>query len=70
MVTFWTIFQSIGSFVGILMTLIAFWGIISKYPKELFAKKLGKIVHEESKNANKDIEDNLQTVLKRLDAND
>lgn len=38
--TLWTIFKAIGSVVGIIITLITFWGIISKKPLEAFKRSI------------------------------
>lgn len=38
--TLWTVFKGIGSVVGILITLITFWGIISKKPLEAFKRNI------------------------------
>lgn len=38
--TLWTIFKGIGSGVGIIITLVTFWGIISKKPKEALHKMI------------------------------
>ena len=38
--TLWAIFKGIGSVVGILITLITFWGIISKKPLEAFKNSI------------------------------
>ena len=38
--TLWAIFKGIGSVVGILITLITFWGIISRRPLEAFKRSI------------------------------
>ena len=66
----WTMFQNIGSAVGILITLGTFITIIAKKPKELIRKFLTPIIKE----SNQDMENRLtqgQTeILKRLNQSD
>ena len=62
-VSFMTIFENIGSVVGILITLATFWGIISKKPIEA----LKKMIREESLNAQSEYHENVQKVLERAD---
>lgn len=47
----WEIFKGIGAAVGILVTLITFFGLISKRPKQAFKK----LIREENETANKEI---------------
>lgn len=54
-VSFMTIFENIGSVVGILITLATFWGIISKKPIEA----LKKMIREESLNAQSEYHENV-----------
>lgn len=49
--TLWAIFQCIGSAVGIIITLITFWSLVSKKPIEKFKN----LIREESVNANQDL---------------
>ena len=51
MATFLAVFETIGSVVGIIITLITFFGLISKKPKEAFKK----IIREEVNNANQEL---------------
>jgi len=51
MATFLAVFKTIGSVVGIIITLMTFFGIISKKPKEAFKR----IIREEVNNANQDL---------------
>lgn len=57
-VELWTIFKGIGAAVGIILTLITFFGIISKRPM----KALRKLIREESDNANKELKDSISTL--------
>ena len=45
------IFEDIGSFIGILITLITFFGLVSKRPLQAFKK----VIREESKAANQEL---------------
>lgn len=51
----WVIFKGIGAVVGIILTLITFFGIVSKRPM----KALRKLIREESDNANKELKDSI-----------
>jgi hypothetical protein len=51
MAAFLAIFETIGSVVGIIITLITFFGLISKKPKEAFKR----IIREEVNNANEEL---------------
>lgn len=51
----WAIFKGIGAVVGIILTLITFFGIVSKRPM----KALRKLIREESDNANKELKDSI-----------
>lgn len=65
----WGIFKVIGSFVGILITLITFFTLISKKPRAAFRK----VIREESQAANKGIEDRIKSIegdLKEAKEND
>lgn len=64
--TLWTIFEGIGSAVGIIITLTAFWGIISKKPKEA----LKKMILEGSKEANSKMEEDIRKILERQKKNE
>lgn len=57
-VELWAIFKGIGAAVGIILTLITFFGIISKRPM----KALRKLIREESDNANKELKDSISTL--------
>ena len=63
----WVIFKGIGAVVGIILTLITFFGIVSKRPM----KALRKLIREESDNANKELKDSIgvlqTTARKRFD---
>lgn len=54
----WAIFKTIGALIGIIITFITFIGLISKRP----IKSLKKMIREESKSANEDLENNIKTV--------
>ena len=58
LVELWTIFKGIGAAVGIILTLITFFGIVSKRPM----KALRKLIREESDNANKELKDSITTL--------
>jgi hypothetical protein len=58
----WGAFKLIGSFVGILITLITFFTLISKKPRAAFRK----VIREESQAANKGIEDRIGSIEKDL----
>lgn len=58
------ILKTIGGLAGAIMTIIAFLGLISKKPRELFRKA----IREESKAANKTLEDNIDQLLKDNEA--
>jgi hypothetical protein len=64
--TLWTIFKGIGSGVGIIITLVTFWGLISKKPKTA----LHNMILNGCKAANSQIEDDMREVLSRLNKND
>ena len=64
--TLWTIFKGIGSGVGIIITLVTFWGIISKKPKDA----LHRMIINGCKEANSQMEEDMKEVLKRLNKND
>lgn len=64
--TLWTIFKGIGSGVGIIITLVTFWGLISKKPKAA----LHNMILNGCKAANSQIEDDMREVLSRLNKND
>lgn len=51
MAAFLAIFETIGSVVGIIITLITFFGLISKKPKEAFKR----IIREEVNSANEEL---------------
>lgn len=53
-------FETIGSIVGIIITLATFVGLISKKPKEA----LRKMIREEADNANKEIKEKLLDIEK------
>ena len=67
MATFLAVFETIGSVVGIIITLITFFGLISKKPKEAFKK----IIREEVNNANQELKQKIleleQQVRERFD---
>ena len=60
---FFEIFKNVGSVVGILITLITFFGLISAKPKKAFKK----MIREEAEAANESIEEKLKDITKRLD---
>lgn len=45
------ILQTLGTIIGIILTIIAFWGVVSKKPKE----KIRNAFREEAKEANKEL---------------
>lgn len=53
--TLWAIFKAIGSVVGILITLITFWGIISRKPLDA----LKRSIRTECERANVPLKDQL-----------
>lgn len=59
-------FQNFGSVIGVLITIATFWGIISKKPKEA----LRRLIREESKAANSELEESLKNVKNQLDSNE
>lgn len=63
---FLTIFQSIGAVVGVILTLITFWGVISKKPKEFFRRA----IREEATAANKDMKDEVDLLKKKMESKD
>ena len=63
---FLTIFQSIGAVVGVILTLITFYGVISKKPKEGFRK----LIREEAMAANKEVKDEVDLLKKQMDLKD
>lgn len=60
------IFENIGSVVGILITLITFFGLISKKPRET----LKKMIREGAEEANKEINVKLNTIEEKLKESD
>lgn len=60
--TLWAIFQCIGSAVGIIITLITFWSLVSKKPIEKFKK----MIRDESANANQDLKTGLSEIKSEL----
>ena len=60
------IFQSIGGIVGVLLTLITFFGIITKKPKEKFRA----MIREESKEANKETFEKVKQIEAKIESND
>ncbi len=61
--TFLSIFENIGSVIGVLITLMTFWGIVSKKPLEA----LRKMIREESKKVDEDFQNEVRQVLERAD---
>lgn len=59
---FFASFQSIGGFASVVLTLVAFWGVVSKKPKE----KVRNMIREEVKEANKDIQEKVEVVAKKV----
>lgn len=57
-----TIFQTIGAVIGVILTLITFWGIISKKPKE----KIRTAFREEAKEANKELYDKINKIVEKI----
>lgn len=45
------ILQSLGAVLGVILTIITFWGVVSKKPKE----KIRNAFREEAKEANKEL---------------
>ena len=64
--SFVEVMETIGSIVGVLLTLITFFGIISKKPKDWFRK----IIRDESTAANQPIVEKLDKVEKRMEEAD
>lgn len=56
------IFETIGSIVGVLVTLITFFALISKRP----IASLRKVIREESKAANTDLKDEIVGISNKL----
>ena len=61
--SFVEVMETIGSIVGVLLTLITFFGVVSKKPKDWFRK----IIRDESTAANQPIVEKLDKVEKRLE---
>ena len=59
----WVIFKGVGSVVGIFITLITFFGLISKRPRNT----LRKIIREESDNSNKELKQQLNSQGEKMD---
>lgn len=62
----WAIFKTIGSIVGILITFITFFSLISKKP----LNALRRMIREESNSANDSLKNKLDEIEKRLDDSD
>lgn len=60
------IFENIGSVVGIFVTLITFFGLISKKPREA----LKKMIKEGAEEANKEVNVKLTTIEEKLKESD
>ena len=60
---FWSVFEGIGSTIGILITIITFVGMVTKKPIEA----LRKLIREESKHSNIEFENDVRKVLERAD---
>lgn len=60
------IFETIGSVVGIIITLITFFTLISKRPRAAFRK----VIKEEAEAANAPLKEKLNDIEKRLNDND
>ena len=60
MQSFVTVMETIGSVVGVLLTLITFFGIISKRPKNWFKN----LIREQSAEANKPLVEKLEIIEK------
>ena len=63
------IFQHFGSFIGVLITIATFWGIISKKPKEAFKKLIRDEVNAAVK-PNSEKLDQIEESLKEKDITD
>lgn len=63
---FLTIFQSIGAVVGVILTLITFWGVISKKPKEFFRTA----IREEATAANREMKNEVDGLKKKMESKD
>lgn len=61
--SFVKVMETIGSIVGVLLTLITFFGVVSKKPKDWFRK----IIRDESTAANQPIVEKLDKVEKRME---
>lgn len=61
MQSFVTVMETIGSVVGVLLTLITFFGIISKKPKDWFKN----LIREQAIEANKPLVEKLEVIEKR-----
>ena len=61
--SFVEVMETIGSIVGVLLTLITFFGVVSKKPKDWFRK----IIRDESTAANQPIVEKLDKVEKRME---
>ena len=59
-------FHGIGNFASIVLTLIAFWGVISKKPKE----KLKQTIMDTAKEANKDINEKVNQIDEKIQISD
>lgn len=59
-------FHGIGNFASIVLTLIAFWGVISKKPKE----KLKQTIMDIAKEANKDINEKVNKIDEKIQISD
>ncbi len=63
MATALAIFEAIGSVVGVIITLITFFTLISKRPIEAFRKA----IREESKAANSDLKQEVEKINQKLE---
>lgn len=59
-------FQNIGSIVGILITLVTFWGIISKRPKDA----LRRLIREETTEGVKDMKKEIGEIKEKINSKD
>ena len=57
-----TIFQTFGAVIGVILTLITFWGIVSKKPKA----KIRNAFREEAKEANKEFYEKINKIEEKF----
>ena len=57
-----TILQSLGAVLGVILTIITFWGVVSKKPKE----KIRNAFREEAKEANKELINKINIIDQKM----